>query len=147
MSERKFQPWMRREQALILSAVAAVSLMAVDGVSPAWPTSIALAAGITFGRAARGSVAPRKMACRPAAGSVRMHCGSRPSTRAEGAAWSLPLCNREWTPTEPATLSSSPPCRSFAHSSRGLVATLFWGAVFFALGVGAVLGAALMHWL
>src|SRR5262249_20459444 len=35
------------------------------------------------GRAARGSVAPRKMACRPAAGG-RFIRGSRPSTRAQG---------------------------------------------------------------
>jgi hypothetical protein len=34
------------------------------------------------GRAARGSVAPRKMACRLAAGDT--HSGSRPSTRAQG---------------------------------------------------------------
>jgi hypothetical protein len=33
MSERKLKPWMRREQALIWTAVAAVSLMAVGGVA------------------------------------------------------------------------------------------------------------------
>jgi hypothetical protein len=33
MSERKLQSWMRREQALIWDAVAAMSLMAVGGVA------------------------------------------------------------------------------------------------------------------
>jgi hypothetical protein len=33
-------------------------------------------------------------------------------------------------------------CALFAWTGGHLV----WGAVFFALGVGAVLGAALMHW-
>ena len=42
------------------------------------------AAGDTCGRAARGSVALRKMACRPAAGA--RISGSRPSTRAQGGA-------------------------------------------------------------
>jgi hypothetical protein len=32
MSERKLQPWMRREQAVIWTAVDAVSLMAVGGL-------------------------------------------------------------------------------------------------------------------
>jgi hypothetical protein len=40
----------------------------VDTANRSWPTSITLAAGISFGRAARGSVALRKMACRSAAG-------------------------------------------------------------------------------
>jgi hypothetical protein len=33
VSERKLQPWMRREHALIWTAVVAVSLMAVGGVA------------------------------------------------------------------------------------------------------------------
>jgi hypothetical protein len=37
MSERKLQPWMRREQALIWTAVAAVSLMAVGGARGSAP--------------------------------------------------------------------------------------------------------------
>src|SRR5262245_35668246 len=51
------------------------------------PTALGLLAsprgGSPFGRAARGSVAPRKMACRPAAGGTH-YSGSRPSTRAHG---------------------------------------------------------------
>jgi hypothetical protein len=43
---------------------------------------VAPAAGVP-GRAARGSVS-RKMACRPATGDMAFHCGSRPSTRAQG---------------------------------------------------------------
>src|SRR5262249_4261768 len=39
----------------------------VDTAKPPWPTSVA-PRRLSFGRAARGSVAPRKMACRPAAG-------------------------------------------------------------------------------
>jgi hypothetical protein len=39
----------------------------VDTANRSWPTSITLAVGISFGRAARGSVALRKMACRSAA--------------------------------------------------------------------------------
>ena len=39
----------------------------VDTVSPPWPTSVA-PRGAFPGRAARGSVALRKMACRPTAG-------------------------------------------------------------------------------
>src|SRR5215475_6403039 len=43
-----------------------------------------------------------------------------------GAAWSLPLSNREqeWTPKR-ATLLCSPPCRSFAQALPGLWITLF----------------------
>ena len=62
------------------------------------PTGLGLLAsprgGAFPGRAARGSVAPRKMACRPAA---REGCisGSRPSTRArEGQRRGCPLSNR-----------------------------------------------------
>src|SRR5215471_11842278 len=45
----------------------------------------------------------------------------------EGAAWSLPLSNREreWTPRR-ATLLCSPPCRSSAQASPGFGVTLFW---------------------
>src|SRR5215469_9685256 len=39
----------------------------VDTANRPWPTGVA-PRRISFGRAARGSVAPRKMACRPAAG-------------------------------------------------------------------------------
>jgi hypothetical protein len=38
----------------------------VDTAKPPWPTNITLAASLLSGRAARGPVAPRKMACRPA---------------------------------------------------------------------------------
>jgi hypothetical protein len=42
-----------------------------------------LAGGVLPGRAARGSVAPRKMACPPVRGETYL-TGSRPSTRAQG---------------------------------------------------------------
>jgi hypothetical protein len=59
-------------------------------------------------------------------GDIRIR-GSRPSTRARGAAWSLPLSNpeREWTPRR-ATLLCSPPCHSSAQASPGFGVTLFW---------------------
>src|SRR5262249_50725403 len=50
---------------------------------------------ISFGRAARGSVAPRKMACRTAAGGRIRRFKAINSRTEEGAAWSLPLSNRE----------------------------------------------------
>src|SRR5262249_45787524 len=49
------------------------------------------------------------------------------SRKGEGAAWSLPLSNREreWTPRR-AMLLCSPPCRSSAEASPGVGVTLFW---------------------
>jgi hypothetical protein len=74
---------------------ASMSAYFTNSLTP--PTGLGLLAslrgGVSFGRAARGSVAPRKMACRPLAGE--RISGSRPSTRAQGAAWSLPLSSRE----------------------------------------------------
>jgi len=60
-------------------------LPTVDIAKRPWPTSVSPAAVFSFGRAARGPVAPRKMACRLAAGEIRIR-GSRPSTRAQGGA-------------------------------------------------------------
>jgi hypothetical protein len=45
-------------------------ILLIDTASLPWPTEHRLAAGSFRGRAARGSVAPRKMACRPAVGSL-----------------------------------------------------------------------------
>src|SRR5262249_19473728 len=60
------------------------------------------AAGLYPGRAARGPVAPRKMACRPAAGrhGFLLAVQGHQLAHRGGAAWSLPLSNREreWTP-------------------------------------------------
>src|ERR1044072_2865388 len=62
----------------------------IDTASPLWPTSIILAASLLSGRAARGSVAPRKMACHQPRG--RQVLGSRPSTRARrGSLVAAPL--------------------------------------------------------
>lgn len=47
------------------------------------------------GRAVRGSVFPRKMACRPVAG-LSLDCGSRPSTRARGQPGCCPLSLGPW---------------------------------------------------
>src|SRR5262249_17378552 len=44
----------------------------IDTAKRPWPTGVA-PRRISFGRAARGSVAPRKMACRPAALLRRLH--------------------------------------------------------------------------
>jgi hypothetical protein len=77
-----------------------------------------------------------------------IHCsGSRPSTRARGAAWSLPLCNREreWdAKTRELVLLAALAliCALFAWSGGHPG----WGPVFSALGVVAVLSAALTHW-
>ena len=81
-----------RDVEILCAALAHVNVSVlyqfVDSAKQPWPTSVAPRRIFSFGRAARGSVAPRKMACRPAAGD---RSGSRPSTRAKGAAWSLPL--------------------------------------------------------
>ena len=90
----------------------------VDTANWPWPTSVA-PRRVSSGRAARGPVAPRKMACRPLAGKASIS-GSRPSTRAEGAAWSLPLLigGRKWMPSR-ATSLCSPSCRCPAQSPPG----------------------------
>src|SRR5262245_66285573 len=58
-----------RHAEIVCAALAHVNVSVlyqfIDTASPPWPTSIALRQHISFGRAARGSVAPRKMACRP----------------------------------------------------------------------------------
>jgi hypothetical protein len=46
------------------------------------------------GRAARGSVAPRKVACRPIAGDIFIAVQGHQLAHRGGAAWSLPLSNR-----------------------------------------------------
>src|SRR5262249_15738273 len=64
------------------------------------PRSLGLLAslrgGVSFpGRAARGPVAPRKMACRPAAGNVVNFAVQGHQLAHRGRpAWSLPLSNR-----------------------------------------------------
>src|SRR5215475_1565994 len=80
---------------------------------------------LSFGRAARGSVAPRKMACRPAAGErIIAVQGHRPAL--EGQLHRCPSNReREWTPRR-ATLLCSPPCHSSAQASPGFGVTLFW---------------------
>src|SRR5215831_10695280 len=66
-------------------------LPTVDTANRPWPTSVA-PRRVSSDRVARGPVAPRKMACRPLAGKASIS-GSRLSTRARGAACSLPLSN------------------------------------------------------
>jgi hypothetical protein len=98
----------------------------VDTAKRPWPTSVARAAGFfpVGQRLARSSQKDGLPSCR--GGDIRIR-GSRPSTRARGAAWSLPLSNpeREWTPRR-ATLLCSPPCHSSAQASPGFGVTLFW---------------------
>jgi len=66
----------------------------VDTANRPWPTSVAPRRGSLPGRVARGSVAPRKMACRPAAREACIHRFKAINSRTEeGAAWSLPLSN------------------------------------------------------
>src|SRR5262245_21172180 len=95
----------------------------IDTANWPWPTGVAPRQEPLSGRAARGSVAPRKMTCRPAAGE---RIGSRPSTRARrGSLVAAPFkSEQEWT--RRATLLCSPPCRSPAQASLGIWITLFW---------------------
>ena len=74
-------------------------LPTVDTPNRPWPTTSVAPRRAFLGRAARGSVAPRKVACRPAAEAISAVQGHRLAHRG-GAAWSLPLSNRgwEWTP-------------------------------------------------
>jgi len=57
----------------------------IDTAKRPWPTGVA-PRRISFGRAARGSVAPRKMACRPAAGGRMRRFKAINSRTEEGAA-------------------------------------------------------------
>src|SRR6516165_1965792 len=111
-------------------------LPTVDTANWPWLTDVGSAAA-NLGRAARGSVAPRKMACRAAAGR-RFIRGSRSSTRARGAAWSLPLSNRgaemDAKTRDLALLTAlSLSCAGVAW----ILDYLVFGLVFFALGVAA----------
>jgi|GraSoiStandDraft_40_1057318.scaffolds.fasta_scaffold471838_2 hypothetical protein len=92
---------------------------------------VAFRGGSFPGRAARGSVAPRKMACRPPAGKQALAVQGHQLAHKGGAAWWLPLSNREreWTPRR-ATLLCSPPCRCSAQASPGVGVTLFWDRSF-----------------
>jgi hypothetical protein len=65
----------------------------VDSANRPWPTSRSARGGDLPGRAARGSVAPRKMACRPVRGVNLAVQGHRLAL--EGAATVLPLFYRE----------------------------------------------------
>jgi hypothetical protein len=118
----------------------------VDTAKRPWPTSRP-AAGITsIGQRVARSLPERWPADLPR--DMGCHCGSRPSTRGQGgAAWSLPLSNRErkWTPRR-ATFFYSPPCHSSAQASPGVGVTLFWVRSFLRLGGVAALGIAERHW-
>src|SRR5215471_1501558 len=65
-------------------------LPTVDTANRPWTTSVVAPRRAFLGRAARGPVAPRKMACRPAAGAISAVQGHQRAHRG-GAAWSLPL--------------------------------------------------------
>jgi hypothetical protein len=56
--------------------------LTVDSANPPWPTWRVGPRRASPGRAARGSVVPRKMACHSAAGRQVSSLGPRPSTRA-----------------------------------------------------------------
>jgi len=92
----------------------------VDTGHRPWPTGIVPRGGLFPGRAARGPVAPRKMACRPAAGVNATAVQGHQLAHRGGAAWSLPLSKREreWTPRR-ATSLCSPSCRCSAQSRLG----------------------------
>jgi hypothetical protein len=98
------------------------------------------------GRAARGPVAPRKMACRPAA---REGCisGSRPSTRArEGQRRGCPLSNRSGNGRQDARPCFASRPVIHLHRRRLDLGYVILGSVFFALGGVAAIGLAENHW-
>src|SRR5262249_8257195 len=96
----------------------------VDTANRPWLTDVGSAAA-SLGRAARGSVAPRKMACRAAAGGVSFAVqGHRRAL--EGQPSRCPCLNgeRKWRPRR-ATLFYLPASRSFAQELPGLWIKLF----------------------
>jgi hypothetical protein len=96
-----------------------------------WPTSVT-PGRYPSGRAARGSVVPRKMACPLACGAFHGLRGSRPSTRAQGrGSLTAAPFNREqkWTRRR-ATLLCLPPSRCFAQWSPGQGIEIFWARPF-----------------
>src|SRR5262249_1760634 len=108
-----------------------------------------LAAG-NPGRAARGSVVPRKVACRPAArgagGDVSFAVQGHQFAHTGGAAWSLPLSNREqeWTPRHATLLCSLPV--AVLRRLRLELGSRYFGFGLFVLGVVAVFGIAERRW-
>src|SRR5262245_17950780 len=90
----------------------------VDTGKRPWPTSVAPRQGIPVGQRVARSLPERWPAHLPRDISLRVQ-GHQLAHRG-GAAWSLPLSNREreWTPRH-ATLLCSPPCHSSAQASPG----------------------------
>src|SRR5262245_3300386 len=105
--------------------------------------------GFSFGRAARGSVAPRKVACRPVAGEALSVGGSRPSTRAQrrGQRWSLPLSNRgAGMDAKTRDLALLTAMSLFCAGVAWISDYIILGSVFFVLGGVAATGLAENHW-
>jgi len=114
----------------------------IDTAKRPWPTGVA-PRRISFGRAARGSVAPRKMACRPAAGGRMRRFKAINSRTEEGAAWSLPLSNRERDmDAKTRDLALLAALSLFCAGVAWILDHLVFGSVFFALAVAAALGIA-----
>jgi hypothetical protein len=99
------------------------------------------------GRVARGSVAPRKMACRPAARGETFHSRFKPSTCARGAAWSLPLSNRgAGMDAKTRDLALLAALSFICTGVAWIWGYVILGSVFFALGGVAAIGLAENHW-
>jgi hypothetical protein len=116
------------------------------------PTGLGLLAaargGFFPGRAARGSVAPRKMACRPAAGGVVS--GSRPSARARGQPGRCPFLveNKREAAMDAKTrnLTLLAGLSLFCAGVAWISDHFVLGSVFFAFGAVAAYAIAERHW-
>ena len=98
----------------------------VDTANRPWPTSVAPRRfSPSVGQRVARSL-PERWPAVPAAGGRMRRFKAINSRTEEGAAWSLPLSNREreWTPTYAASVCS-PPCRCSAQASPGLGIAVF----------------------
>src|SRR5262245_36124183 len=113
----------------------------VDTAKRPWLTDVGSAAA-SLGRAARGSVAPRKMACRAAAGGVSFAVqGHRRALEGQPSRCPFLIGERKWMPRR-ATLFYLLPSRFFAQELPGLCIKLFSARSFFAFGGVGIFGAA-----
>jgi hypothetical protein len=105
-----------RRQRASMSAYFTNSLTAPTGFGL---TGVAPRRVFPTGRAARGPVAPRKMACRPLAGKASQRFKAINSRTGRGSLVAVPF-NREqgWTPSRAISLCS-PSCRCSAQSLLG----------------------------
>ena len=111
----------------------------VDSATQPWRTSVAPRRGFLSRSAARGPVAPRKMACRPAAGMVNFAVQGHQLAHRGGAAWSLPLSNRKRDmDAKTRDLALLAFLSVFCAGVAWILDHLILGSVFFGLGVAAL---------